>query len=741
MAINKLLHSSSLLILVFWVSSGSTQDNSTSINLTDKKLTIGLALSGGGARGAAHIGVLKKLDELNILIDYIAGTSMGALVGGLYASGLSPEEIEVIINEMDWGDILSDTANRENRSFRRKRDDDLYLVKSKARLKNGKVGLPSGIVVGQKIDFLLRSLTLDVSDLNDFGSLETPFKAVATDIVTGDAVVLESGDLALALRASMSIPAIFTPIEINGQYLVDGGVANNLPIDVVRSMGADIIIAVDISSPLLEREELANVFNITDQLTGILTKKNSQAQIKTLTDKDILIAPDLQGITMMDFERATEAMTIGYQSAQGPLTALTPYSDSTRESAAKTSLSDSSDKNERLIDNIRIDNNSKVDSNLILANLSVNEGELLDIKKIEKDISLLYGWQLFENIRYDIKRINNESHLIITVDEKKTGISYLQFGMKLFDDFSGENDFDLAVAYTHPYINDLRGEFRAGLQIGNEPRLGFELYQPLDKKARYFISPQISYQKQNVLLFDANAITSEFDVESVSADLSFGYNIKQWGELKSGFRFIDGQAKIRIGDPNTPKLEFENSEAFVSFTYDQLNNLNFPTNGVLFNGEFKKVYDGFGLNTDDSFNQLGITAVLAQTWQKNTVIFKGLYGTTFNNNAPIQNLYTLGGFSNLSGFGENELSGQHRGLVSGVYLRKISENSLLPVYVGGSIELGNVWQLRNDISLDDSILAGSLFVGVDSLIGPIYVAYGQAEGGNGSYYLYLGGLF
>ncbi len=701
---------------------------------------IGLALSGGGARGAAHVGVLRQIEDKNIPIDYIAGTSMGALVGGLYASGLSASEIEVILNDMNWDDILADKAPRENRSFRKKRDDDLYLVKSKARLKEGSIRLPSGIVSGQKIDFLLRSLTLNTSDVSDFASLKIPFKALATDLVSGQAVILDSGDLALALRASMSIPAVFTPIEIDGQYLVDGGVTNNLPIDVVKSMGADIVIAVDISSPLLTRDQINNVIGVTEQLTGILVKRNSLAQLEKLGPKDILIAPDLKDITMMDFDRSKEALDIGYETsslALSPLSAL--FSDA--KPLKVTDTHSSPEGQVKIIDQIHIVNNSQVNTELIKNNLTIEEGRAFDVKQMESDISRLYGWELFESIRYDIKNIRGNIHLTLSINEKETGLSYLQFGLRLYDDFSGENDFDLAVAYTNPYINDLRGEFRAATQIGNEPIAAFELYQPIDQTAKYFIQPRLFYQKQTVLNFENDGITSEFNVETSTADVGFGRNLSHWGELKTGIRLIDGRASIRVGDPDFEDIKFKNSEIYASFTYDKLDSISFPQNGAFWKSEFKQVNDGFGHNGDDQFNQLMLTGVLANTWDKHTFILKGRYGTTFDDDAPIQSLFRLGGFTDLSGFSVNELSGQHLGLVSGTYFRRLGADSIQPIYLGGSLELGNVWQHRDDISINDTITAGSIFLGVDSLLGPVYLAYGRAENGVDTYHLYLGGFF
>ena len=229
----------------------------TVVTSAERRPTIGLVLSGGGARGGAHLGVLRALEELNVPVDVIAGTSIGAIIGGLYASGMSVDEIEHVIETIDWDAAFLGDTPRELMSFRRKRDDDLFLVEQKPGLNDGQLTLPLGIVQGQVIDLILIEQTLPVAHIRDFDELPIPFRAVSTDITTGEAVVLGSGNLAEAIRASMSVPAVLAPIDIDGRLLVDGGIAMNLPIEVARQMGAEVIIAVDISAPLFRREQLS----------------------------------------------------------------------------------------------------------------------------------------------------------------------------------------------------------------------------------------------------------------------------------------------------------------------------------------------------------------------------------------------------------------------------------------------------------------------------------------------------
>jgi NTE family protein len=304
-----------VLIAYFVLSPPAIAQQETPTLAADEKSrpTVGLVLSGGGARGGAHVGVLRALEELGVPIDVIAGTSVGAIVGAFYASGMSVEEIENVINTIDWDAAFLEDAPREVTSFRRKRDDDLFLVDERPGLNDWELELPLGVVQGQVIDLILTEQFLPVAHIRDFDRLPVPFRAVAADITTGDAVVLGSGSLAAATRASMSVPAVIAPIEIDGKLLVDGGVAMNLPVEVARELGADIIIAVDISSPMTPREELTSVLAITRQLTNILMRRGVLQQLEHMRSDDFLIVPEFQDVYgSASFARMSETIDIGY---------------------------------------------------------------------------------------------------------------------------------------------------------------------------------------------------------------------------------------------------------------------------------------------------------------------------------------------------------------------------------------------------------------------------------------------
>ena len=544
----------------------------------EERPKIGLALSGGGARGAAHIGVLKVLEKYNVPVDYIAGTSMGALIGGLYASGVSPAELERIISEIDWTDAFLDAIARSDRSFRRKRDDDLYLVRQKPGITSDGLRFPRGILDGQKIDLLLRRLTLPVVAIRDFDDLGIPFRAVAADLETGEAVVLGEGDLALALRASMSLPAVFVPREINGRPLIDGGVSVNLPVDVVRSMGADIVIAVDISTPIARLEDIVSVLNVVDQLSSFLTQRNTTLQIASLGPSDIFIQPDLGNIGTGSFGRAVEAIPAGLKAAEAAAGRLSELAIPPDEYAAR--LAGRSARRELpIINEVRVSNNSRLSDEVIRARLAVEEGARLDIDRLEENLEQIYGLELFESVYFDVGEEPERTVLHVDVRERSWGADYIQMGVSVFEDFEGPN-FNISLAYQATAMNRLNGEFRGGAQGGSEPALFASFYQPLDARLRYFVEIEGSVVERadNIYDSDGNKL-SELQLRCFGGRLSAGRELGAWGEMRAGLIRERRDIEVQVGDPDAPEADFNRGEAFLRFTIDELDNVNFPSRG------------------------------------------------------------------------------------------------------------------------------------------------------------------
>jgi NTE family protein len=696
---------------------------------------IGLALSGGGARGAAHVGVLKVLERHRIPIDCIAGTSMGALVGGFYASGMSAAELERVISELDWSEAFADKIPRQDRSFHRKRDDDLYLVKNKPGLRDAKLLFPPGIIDGHRIDLLLKRYTLPVVTIRDFDSLQVPFRAVAADIVTGDAVVLGKGDLALAMRASMAIPAVFAPREIDGRLLVDGGITDNMPIEVVRRMGADVIIAVDISTPPAGREKLGSVISITSQLTTLTSQHNKVEQIASLDDRDVFIRPDLGSITVASFEYAAAAIPIGERAAEAALGKLAPLSVSEEEYRVYQAKR-SAGRARPDVDALKLVNRSRISDDVLAARLDVDTGGPLDVDQLERALDQIYGLELFESVYYDITPEAERNMLTVTARERSWGPNYLQGGVAVFEDFEGPN-FNVALAYSRTAINRRSGEIHTGLQVGQEPGAFVGLYQPLDRTLRHFVDLQVSAGERTLNVFDREGHKlSELGLTRYGVDAAGGRELGTWGELRAGVVRAAGEIRTQVGETRLPGMNYDTGEAFVQFFLDRLDDTAFPHSGASVRSRVSAGLEALG--SSSAYEQVVLEASGARTWGRYTTLLGAMGATTLDSDAPAQSVFRLGGFGRLSGLEQDELSGQHAALASAVLYRRIGHFNLFPLQAGLSAEYGNTFQTRSAVRPEEGIVAGTVFLGLDTLIGPLHVAYGLAEGGRQNYYLTLG---
>jgi NTE family protein len=700
---------------------------------------IGLVLGGGGARGGAHVGVLKVLEELRIPVDYVAGTSMGSIVGGLYASGMNSQEIERALRAMDWTDTFQDSPSRAERSFRRKSDDYTYAFKAKPGFNSGKIMIPPAYVRGQKFDLVLNRLTLPVVEVKDFNRLPIPYRAVATDIETGKAVVLAKGNLSMSIRASMAVPAAFDPVEIDGRLLVDGGIANNVPVNVARDMGADVLIVVDVGSGLSSRKDITSALGITGQLANYLFTLNTEEQLKTLGPRDVLIRPPLGNIGGGSFERVPETFPIGERSARDAIDALRRYSLSPQDYERYLAQRARSRPSAPVIDVVRIDNHSGVGKDVIAGRISAKPGQPLDVEQLEQDIGQIYGLEIFESVRYDLVREDGKNVLVINAKEKGWGPGYLQFGLASSNNLKGDNTFKLGVLYTRTEINSLNGEWRLGGQLGDEPGIFAELHQPLDPLSRYFAAGKVGYGNTNADVFDdAGHRLSRYQLTTAKLELAAGREFGTWGEARLGYRRESGTAEVTTGAP-APDQDVNLGEAFLRLSDDKLDNINFPRAGHFGRAEYRVAREGLGSSTD--YEQATLDYLQAFTWGRNTLLGRISAFGTMDGTAPLEGQVRLGGFLRLSGLQENQLSGQYAGLISLGYYRRITDIQFLQTYVGTSLEVGNVWQDSKNASFGNTITAGSVFLGVDTPIGPLYLAYGRAEAGNYSFYIYLGPRF
>ncbi len=705
--------------------------------------TIGLVLSGGGARGGAHVGVIKVLDELRVPVDVIAGTSMGAIVGGLYASGMDADELVRVLEDSDWPGLLADRPPRADRSFRRKTDDGGFLVNFDVGLREGRFQFPQGIVQGQRLTLALRRMVLPVVTVHDFDDLPIPFRAVATDIASGDEVVLAGGDLADAIRASMSAPGVFKPVRIDGRLLVDGGVANNLPVDRARAMGADVLIVVNVGFPLLAEEELSSAFALTNQMLTILINARAREQIETLAPGDVLIAPALGNLGSGDFNRSVEAMAIGEQAARQAIEALSALSVSEADYLAWRADAVARRPGSPVVDRMVIDIDTQLAPEVLESRLQDRSGEPFDAVALESDIARLYGLDTFETIDYELDRTDSGTTLRVFGSDKSWGPTYLRFGINLEDNFEGTSSYNFATRYTRTELNPLGGEFRADLQVGESPGLALEWYQPLDPADRWFFNPRLSLDSSTSGVFESGDQLARLRANDVQFSVTGGRNISNWGRLDMAVVRGVGEQEVIIGDPALGDGRTDIGGMQLGFGVDTVDRFAIPRAGTALNMAYLSLRDELG--SDASADIASVLFLKPQTWDRHTLLHWWDVGSVTRNADSGLAPFELGGLFSLSGYERGEFVGAHQAIGRLIYYRRMTDGSLplfdTPIYLGASVEAGNVWLDRDEARLDNVRTAGSVFAIMDTVVGPLYVAYGYGEGGRRSAYLFLGQTF
>ena len=706
---------------------------------TPERPRVGVVLGGGGARGAAHIGVLRELERLRVPIDAIAGTSMGAIVGGLYASGMSTDELESLVASLDWADALSDEPSRENVNFRRKQDEREVPIDLRLGIQGTQLVLPKGAIQGQKLDLLLRELTKGVAHIHDYDALPIPFRAIAADIEHGEPWVMGAGDLARSIRASMSVPAVFAPVVVDDRLLVDGGLVGNLPIEVMQGMGVDVIIAVDVAFPMYSRGELDSALTISEQIVTIMLGKETRRQVGLLDDDDILIRPDLGQYSSSDFGGITDAIEPGAQATRAQADQLAALSLDPaaweKHLAARTRPpAEASD-----LAFVRIVHDGKLATDVLESRLTVSAGDPIDHAVLARNADILFGLQTYEQVSYRLVEEKGKTGVEFEARSRARAPDLLRFGIALEDDFEGLTSFNLSVRMTRSGINPLGAEWRNDLSLGTESRLKSEFYQPLRFDTRMFIAPHISGEQSNLYAFTSDQPVARYRLSEGEVGLDLGRELANFGEVRLGlFRGL-GNGDLRVGDPGLEDFDYDTGGAHARLRFDTLDSAFFPRRGLL--GDVHWTLSREGLGASSGFETLEGSFNATASRGKNTVQLGIEYATTLASDGEVWNYFKLGGFRRLSGLETDSLSGPHLALARLMYYRRINESSELldtPIYLGMTAETGNVWQNRSDMSFNSMLWSGSVFAGFDTVIGPVHVAAGYTEGSRTSFYLFVG---
>jgi len=682
--------------------------------------SVAVVLGGGGAHAIAHLGVLEELERQQVPFDLIVGTGIGGVIGGLYAAGLTTAEIREFFLATDWQDIFDPDTRREDLSFRRKRDDDNFLIKYRVGIKNGQAQLPAALIPNGKLSRLLQSAVAHTKGIQDFDDLPLVYRSVTMDLLTGEEVILDSGSLDRAMLATLTAPGTLPPVQIDGRYLVSGSLLNNLPIDVARNLGADVIIVADVGPYLRTADEISSIFGIVDQVSHILQRQNSAASLSTLRESDIVVRPAVGPARETDFSAHEERIAKGAESTAAVADRLATIRVSDSEYRNFLAARQTRRSTDPVISEIVLTNDSSVDDALILAQLNQQLNAPLDKERLDADMRKIYGIGAFSTVDFNLQSRGDETILELRTIESRSGKQFWRFGISLQDDLDGNSAYTGSASFTWTQINRLGAEWRNVLRIGEIQQVSTEFYQPVDRLGRYFVSALASFDEKNVNSFENGVITDQSRVRRVLGQLVVGRIFGNSGEFRVGTVFGSGTTRSNIGSP-FPSTQFDVGGVTALASYDTLDNVYFPHSGSTASVAWTGLRDSLGASTDIDVIVGSIGTV--KSWGTNTLIGSLKFQTQLKEVTGVENLLSTGGLFNLSGYQRDELSGRHTAIGRVIYYQRIRSNpirSLLDasLYIGGSLEIGNAWQNSSEVKFSNSFFAGSLFLGADTFTVP-----------------------
>lgn len=710
------------------------------VNTAHARPKIGLVLGGGGAAGVSHIGVLKVLEEHDIPIDVIAGNSMGAIVGSLYASGMPVDEIEKTAKTLDWMSLFNDGQAFQEKDFQKKKQDAGFFTSAELGVGAGGVKLPSGLISGQRLTFELRRLLTPVQHIGNFDQLPIPFRAVATDINSGKTVVLKSGNLATAVRASMSIPSLLSPVTINGRLLVDGLVSNNLPVDVAQQMGADILIVSRI--PPSKEKPVKSAIDVALRSMDLLMAQTTDAQVKRLSPQDILIIPQTEDIGNLDFDRVKETIPLGEKGARQQTAALKQLAQKIHATKGKKVVKAPPDKTVRIA-KVIIKNGSKLKDSLLRKQLGIKAGEVLDFDQLQEGLNNIHGLGYFSLVDYYLAP-TPDGKQVLTVDARaaEEGNQRLRFGFSLADDFNGDSEYQAGVQYIKKGLTDRGTELRASGIIGENLKAAVELHHPLYDGNESFVEPKLFIQERDFSVVENGQDVAEIRSQKMGIHLDTGRSFGQWGEVRAGVFYEKLRPELKTGSIALPDIEPVYAGVKLQHTINTLDSVNFPTQGGRLTTQYSR--DMKALGSAEEFDTIRVEGEKVWSRNKHRFIANGQVAAAFNDDDSIRLVepLSIGHTGRLSGAEEENEIGNYMVSASVGYMREVAHiPKLARVHVGGAVGWGNTWQSRKDVDVKDLKSSVSAFVGAETPIGPAFIGYRKQEDEEPSPYFTFGRSF
>jgi NTE family protein len=705
---------------------------------------VGLVLAGGGAKGGAHVGVLKVLEELHVPIDCIAGTSMGALVGGGYASGIPAKGLEEFVTGIDWKAVVGGVGKRDLQTIEQKRAGVTYSNDIELGLKDRRVQLPAGIVNTSSIEDLLRTYVARARTQTDFDKLPIPYRAVATDMITGSMVVIDSGDLATAMRASMAIPGAFAPVETDKYVLSDGGMVRNIPVDVARNLCADVVIVVNLVEEEVKREKLKTATALIGRSTDVMIVANENLQLDSLTDKDIRIDVIMGDITTADFERVPETIPLGETAARAVADKLARLAVPAAEYQAWRTAVTSGQSIEVKLAAVKFEGLQRVNPEYLETRAEVHAGDTVDSAKISAEAQRMSALQEFESVSYTLSGDPANPTLEWWPKEKSYGPNYLKFDLGLYGSEGGDIGFVIYGKHTRTWLNSLGAEWRNEVQLGYYNNLSTSLYQPLDVAQRFFVEPRAFYVRSWEDVFLDNERLATYKFSDLGANIDLGANLGDDAQIRVGYLYTKRKTDVDTGSALLPQGDRTDAGLTVSATYDSRDTAFNPTRGLAAALEYMNADDSLGGDMDWQRAELGLG--LAVPVRKDVVWVTLAGGSDLDTDLPLDRTFMLGGPGSFPGFELGELRVTDYWTASGSYLWKIKDIMSIrgqALYAGIRLTGGQTFGRLEEyvdpgFDEDDMIYGGSLYIAGRTQAGPLTVGLATTSANSWSLWIAVG---
>ncbi len=682
---------------------------------------IGLALSGGGARGLAHIGVLQWMEENHIPVDSVAGTSMGALVGAVFATGMNTVEMREFVKTIQWDNVLLSEPSYDQLSYRRKQDRRAFQIAAMLGLKHGLIG-PNGLSPAHGVGLLIDQIAFPYSNISSFDDLPTPFRCVATDMLTGDAIVLKNGSLAGSLRATMAIPAVFTPIELDGKLLADGGLVDNIPTDVARAMHADIVIAVDIVPPLSPRGKLQSLAGVLDQSLSLMTVEHDR---HSLQQADIVLAPDLGDYTVFDYPSAQAIIRMGYDGAALKAAVLRPFvlpdaqwNEYVAERNARRRVPQTS------AGTVQVTGVSGAEQEHLEKRLHPALGGTLNIKQLDTRLTQIVGEGRFDSLGYEGFVQNGVPGLRIVAHEKSYGPPFVDLAVDVNGSGVAAFDFSAGARITFVDIKHRGGEWRNDLLLGSRNLAATEFYQPL-AMSHFFVAPYAFASKYSRNAFSGQTRVAIFGDERAGGGFDIGYNSGRRSEFRLGYEIFSGKLAPLVGSVGLPQIKGSTGEFRARYVWDGQDSPAVPSRGTRIIASLSRVLQSPGLV--HPIDQLEVhNSIFVPTGGKISLFFTAAGGTSFNGTAGPFEVFALGGPFRLGAYQPEEFLGNHYAYSSLGFRRELYRLPPLvgkKVYWAGWYEAGSAFG-RPAGDPGPVVVRGTFNLGViaETIVGPVALA-------------------